>query len=413
MDLLALYRSPEALAEVLTAGAQYLAELLQGFALVYREGTDSSDPDGWAGLLSPEDARSAAAALESFRGQVAMSDRGLRVNPPEEPGSVAEKGAGGIYGFPLRYDGQTRGVALVGCPGPWPRPRSPKIEAALRQLSLVLDHYAVRVGAGANKGEADTDEVLQLSEQLLAYEVELKRAEEKMEAVEKGRDDLVEKLSHELRIPVHGMSERVISVLTAEHDALSPSSRQALRQALDDGATFLRTLQHMLDLWRLKQGPVPLEIREINLYEVVEEAIFNVQDRLEPGVEIVRSLPSGLPRIRTDLAKLNQILFSLLDNAVKFTQSGRIELDLQLEEGQLLCTVVDTGIGMTPEDQKRAVEEFFQVDSSADGRHRGAGLGLPLASALVARLGGAVSVTSEVGRGSRFSFTLPVSATGS
>jgi signal transduction histidine kinase len=272
---------------------------------------------------------------------------------------------------------------------------------------------AARAGAGANKGEADTDEVLQLSEQLLAYEVELKRAEEKMEAVEKGRDDLVEKLSHELRIPVHGMSERVISVLTAEHDALSPSSRQALRQALDDGATFLRTLQHMLDLWKLKQGPVPLEIREINLYEVVEEAIFNVQDRLEPGVEIVRSLPSGLPRIRTDLAKLNQILFSLLDNAVKFTQSGRIELDLQLEEGQLLCTVVDTGIGMTPEDQKRAVEEFFQVDSSADGRHRGAGLGLPLASALVARLGGAVSVTSEVGRGSRFSFTLPVSATGS
>jgi signal transduction histidine kinase len=169
----------------------------------------------------------------------------------------------------------------------------------------------------------------------------------------------------------------------------------------------------MLDLWKLKQGPGPLEIREINLYEVVEEAIFNVQDRLEPGVEIVRSLPSGLPRIRTDLAKLNQILFSLLDNAVKFTQSGRIELDLQLEEGQLLCTVVDTGIGMTPEDQKRAVEEFFQVDSSADGRHRGAGLGLPLASALVARLGGAVSVTSEVGRGSRFSFTLPVSATAS
>ena len=275
----------------------------------------------------------------------------------------------------------------------------------------MLDHCALHAESGEKKGDGDTDDMLQLSEQLLAYEVELKRAEERIAGVEKGRDELVEKLSHELRIPVHGMSERVISVLTTEHDAISPSSREALRQALDDGATFLRTLQHMLDLWRLKQGPVPLEIRDINLYEVVEEAIFNVQDRLEPGVEIVRSLPSGLPRIRTDLAKLNQILFALLDNAVKFTLKGRIELELHLEDGQLLCTVQDTGIGMTPQDQKRAFEEFFQVDAHADGRHRGAGLGLSLTQMLVSRMGGALSVSSEIGRGSRFSFTLPVSST--
>ena len=411
MDLLALYRAPQALPEVLTASAQYLAELLQGFALVYREPARAGAPDGWAGLASAEDVRAAAAALDAFRHQVASSERGLRLPPPSEPKFVAERGAGGIYGFPLRFNGQTRGVALVGCPGPWPRPRSPRIEGALRQVALVLDHHALQHASERREEDGDTDEVLALSEQLLAYEVELKRAEERVQLVEKGRDELVEKLSHELRIPVHGMSERVISVLTAEHDALSPSSRQALRQALDDGATFLRTLQHMLDLWRLKQGPVPLELREINLYEVVEEAIFNVQDRLQSGVEIVRSLPSGLPRIRTDLAKLNQILFVLLDNSVKFTQSGRIELELQLEDGQLLCTVVDTGIGMTSEDQKRACEEFFQVDPSSDGRHHGAGLGLPLAQALVSRLGGALSVSSEVGRGSRFSFTLPVSST--
>ena len=413
MDLLALYRSPEALPEVYTAGAQYLAELLQGFALVYGEGANGRDPAGWAGLASRDEARTAGAALDAFLKQVAASDRGLRANPPAEPRSVAEKGAGGIFGFPLRQDGRTRGVALVGCPGPWPRPRSPRIEAALRQLTLVLDHCALHSESRGKKEDGDTDEMLQLSEQLLAYEVELKRAQERVAEVEKGRDELVEKLSHELRIPVHGMSERVISVLTAEHDAISPSSREALRQALDDGATFLRTLQHMLDLWRLKQGPVPLEIRTINLYEVIEEAIFNVQDRLEPGVEIVRSLPSGLPRIRTDLAKLNQILFALLDNAVKFTLKGRIELELSLEDGQLLCTVQDTGIGMTPQDQKRAFEEFFQVDAPAGGRHRGAGLGLSLTQMLVSRMGGALSVSSEIGRGSRFSFTLPVSSASS
>jgi signal transduction histidine kinase len=270
----------------------------------------------------------------------------------------------------------------------------------------MMDHYAAR-NAPVHR-EPASDDVLELSEQLLAYELQVKQSEEYVRKIEQARDELVEKLSHELRVPVHGMIERVISVLTAELEVLSPASRQTLRQALDDGATYLRTLQHMLDLWRLKQGSVPLEIQEVNLYEVVEEAVFNVQDRLQPGVELKPTLSKGLSRVRTDLAKLNQILFLLLDNAVKFTVSGRIKLHLQMEDGQLLCTVSDTGIGIAPTDQKNVFEEFFQVDSPTDGRYRGAGLGLPLARALVARLGGALSVTSEIGRGSRFSFTLPL-----
>jgi signal transduction histidine kinase len=407
MEILALYRCAESLSDALTAAARHLAGILDGFALVYRTDSQGSEPDGWAGFTCAADAQVAGRELDGFRMQAQASEQPLRTASPEAPDRIWKRGAGGIYSFRLEFENRVQGVALVGCPGSWPRVRNAEIDSIVRQLALVLDHHAARTTA--LEGDLGGDEVLQLSEQLLAYELELKRADDRVRKVEQARDELVEKLSHELRIPVHGMIERVISVLTGEHEVLSAASRQTLRQALDDGATYLRTLQHMLDLWRLKQGTVPLEIQEVNLYEVVEEAVFNVQDRLQPGVELVPHVPHGLPRVRTDLAKLNQILFLLLDNAVKFTTSGRIELEVQLEEGQLLCTVSDSGIGIAPMDQRSVFEEFFQVDAPTDGCYRGAGLGLPLARALVTLMGGAQSVTSEIGRGSRFSFTLPLS----
>jgi signal transduction histidine kinase len=112
--------------------------------------------------------------------------------------------------------------------------------------------------------------------------------------------------------------------------------------------------------------------------------------------------------VRTDLAKLNQVLFHLLDNAAKFTRRGRIELEMGIEDGLLFCSVSDSGIGIAPDDQERIFDEFYLVDGSPDSRHAGAGLGLTLTKALLDSLGGAISVQSEIGRGSRFSFTLPV-----
>jgi signal transduction histidine kinase len=133
-----------------------------------------------------------------------------------------------------------------------------------------------------------------------------------------------------------------------------------------------------------------------------------VRDRLAAEVELEKRLPAGLPKVRTDLAKLNQILFHVLDNAAKFTHRGRIEVELSLAEGQLLCSVTDSGIGIAHDDLPQVFEEFFQVDTGPERRHRGAGLGLTLARALVGRLGGAISIQSEVGRGTRVNFTVPV-----
>ncbi|MFQ5697414.1 MAG: sensor histidine kinase [Myxococcota bacterium] len=405
MEILALYSSPETLPAALAAGARHLAGILSGFALVYRKGSAADQPDGWAGFACAGDAQSAGISLARFREQVEPAHEALTIDAPEGPPRIWERAEGGIYGFQLRISGPSNGVVLVGCPGEWPRMRKAEVDSILHQLALVLDHCS------ALSSEAPTEpseDLLQMSEQIFAQDIELLKKEEELDRVEQLHDDLIEKVSHELRTPMNSILERLVSILSTEHETLAESSREALRGALDDGNGILRTLENLRDLWRLKRGQVSPELQDVHLYDVIDEAIFNVRDRLRPDVILEKRLPVDLVEIRTDLALLSQILFLILDNAVKFTPQGRVSLEATLEEGLLLVDVTDTGIGISAEDRERIFDEFFQVDRDRGGPYRGAGLGLALVRALLERLGGAISVSSEIGRGSRFSFTLPV-----
>ncbi len=407
MEILALYESSENLGSALAAGARHLAATVDGFALLYRSDSSSNEPDGWAGFTCAQDAQQAGQDLDGFRAQVGSSKRPLRCDAPEAPERIWARARGGVFGFPLLHGDQTRGVAIIGCPGNWPRVRNAEIESILRQITLVLDHNAVSTRALRGAAEP-SDDLLRLSEQLLAQDIELIKRDERIGEIERLKNDLIEKMSYELRMPLNSIIERVISVLAGEHESLSEAGRRALRESLDDGNALLRTLQNILDLWRVRQNAIRIEVQDVNLSEVVEEAIFNVRDALAPEVSLEKRMSTRLPKIRTDLAKLNQILFHLLENAAKFTRRGRIELELSIEEGQLLCTVTDSGVGISTDDQSQLFDEFFQVDTATDSGYRGAGLGLTLTRALIEQLGGAISVSSEIGKGSRFSFTLPV-----
>ena len=118
------------------------------------------------------------------------------------------------------------------------------------------------------------------------------------------------------------------------------------------------------------------------------------------------------PKIRTDLTKINQILFLLLENAVKFTPSGRVTIAAHMDGTRLRCEIRDTGIGICPDDQHLIFDEFYQVDAPSSQKYSGAGLGLALVRDLIVLLDGEISVQSEVGQGSVFSFELPVQVAG-
>ena len=226
-----------------------------------------------------------------------------------------------------------------------------------------------RASAPAAADHADPgkgEELLKLSEALFAQDIELLRNNEKLGKIEKLKNDFIEKMSRELRTPLNSIIEAIIGVLTGENESLSEPAKTSLRQALDDGTAFLRTLQNILDLWRIKQRELPIEIQDMNFPEMIDEAIFSVQDAIgKKQLSVSQRLHQPFPKIRSDLAKLGQIVFLLLDNAVKFTPHGQIEIAAKVEDGQLTCSVKDTGIGICPDDQQFIFDEFYQVDDSA------------------------------------------------
>ncbi len=342
-------------------------------------------------------------------------------HPLAEAARVARGCSAGLV-LPLVCEGRTHGaLVVVGTAQPDDATRASLAEIA-EGLTLRLDqaHLTSRtarleqeLARQSQVAEKKSEEVLELSEALFAQDIELLRSNEKLGKVEKLKNDFIEKMSRELRTPLNSIIESIIQVLAGENETLSEAAQASLRRALDEGTSFLRTLQNILDLWRIKQGELPVELHEVNFREVVDEAIFSVQDTLgEKPVQIEKRIVQPFPKIRTDLTKLNQILFLLLDNAAKFTHEGEIRIEARVAEGRLACEIRDTGIGICADDQQFVFDEFYQVDELSSTKYRGAGLGLTLVRDLVLLLDGELSLASEVGRGTAVTFRLPVQAIG-
>jgi signal transduction histidine kinase len=371
-----------------------------------------------AGFASTDAARAAANALEKLVRDV--HETGAAVQRPAS-GSLAAEAPAGVVGLPLVVEDRHWGALVVLAKREPSAAARQTLDALAEATALRLDHAHLAAKARSlqeslqSKQQDDSaraDEILKLSEALFAQDIELLRNSEKLGKVEKLKNDFIEKMSRELRTPLDSIIEAIISVLAGENDALSESAKANLRAALDDGTAFLRTLRNILDLWRIKQNELPVELQDVSFREVVDEAIFSVQDTLgDKDIAIEKALVEPLPKLRTDLTKVNQILFLLLDNAVKFTERGRIEIAAEVVSGRLHCRLTDTGIGICNDDRQFIFDEFFQVDDSRSSRYRGAGLGLTLVRELLGLLDGEIAVESEVGVGTTVSFSLPVQIT--
>ena len=422
MDGLAFGMRPQLdLPALLRSTASRLATIADGAVLAF-----ARDGDGTplrlrtaAGVASPEAARTAAGMLATALDDLVATRETQRLDPLAPFGS---RGAAGVVVVPIAGNERVHGAFAIATP-------EPISASVLETIEIAAESIAARVEQAQHAADNETlrrrladidraadeknDEVLKLSEALFAQDIELLRSQERLGQVEKLKNDFIEKMSRELRTPLNGIIESIIAVLAGENDVLSETAQQCLRRALDDGTSFLRTLQNILDLWRIKQGEMPLEVQDVNFREVVEEAIFSVQDTVGNNpVTIEKHFEEPLPKIRTDLAKVNQVLFLLLDNAAKFTREGRIDISARVAEGMLICEVKDTGVGICPDDQQFIFDEFYQVDELASTKYRGSGLGLALVRDLLRLLDGGIALSSEVGAGTSFTFRVPVQPLG-
>jgi signal transduction histidine kinase len=369
-----------------------------------------------AGFRSADEARDSARELSGLVA-VTLDQRQAQIAPA--PPALSDRLTGAnAHAIPLSTRQLCVGALVIVTADDLSSDTNANLESLCWAAAAQIDHPALsaeyeQLAKDSEKhleaADDQNDELLKLSEELLAQDIELLRNNEKLGKIEKLKNDFIEKMSRELRTPLNNIIEATITVLSSEAEALSESSKQTLRSALDEGTAFQRTLQNILDLWRIKQDELPLEIQDLSVADVIDEAIFSVQDTLgDKPVEILKAVDPTLPRVRSDLAKVNQILFLLLDNAAKFTEQGQIEIGARHAQGRLYCWIQDTGIGICSDDQKYVWNEFYQVDDQASARYRGAGLGLTLVHDLLILLEGDSLLESEPGVGTRLEVSFPV-----
>ncbi len=218
-------------------------------------------------------------------------------------------------------------------------------------------------------------------------------------------------LSHELRTPLNaiiGFSEII------RDEMFGIDSREKYREYAADihenGQHLLSLIQDILDFSRLQSGRATLREESVDLAQAAAAAMGAVSAvARERGVRISIGIRSGMPPIHADPTRIRQILINLIGNAVKFTPAGgRVEIRAGLsEDGGAVLQVIDSGIGMAPEDIPRALEPFCQLENTYTRRFGGTGLGLPLCKTLAERHGGSLSIDSRPGFGTTVTVRLP------
>ncbi len=225
------------------------------------------------------------------------------------------------------------------------------------------------------------------------------------------KSEFLSVMSHELRTPLNAIIG--FSEVLKEYDhngGLDDRQEKYLVNIETSGRNLLRLVNDILDLARVGSDKLELEKEDISIPQVLEDIRklghpFAAQRRIRLEVEP----PGEMPLIQADEAKIKRILFNLVSNAIKFTpEEGRVLIGAALKGGVVEIFVEDTGIGISEENQKKIFTMFQQLDSTDSRRFEGTGVGLALSRKLVELHGGTIRVESELGKGSRFSFTIPL-----
>ncbi len=248
------------------------------------------------------------------------------------------------------------------------------------------------------------------AEKLITQQQELV---EKRKAVEKAsqlKSEFLANMSHELRTPLNaviGFSDLMMDEVPGK---INDEQRECLGDILGSGQHLLNLINDVLDLSKVEAGKIELKLQDLNLAAVIADVAKTVEPMLDDSKHKLEvSVEEGLPQVRADRSRLKQIFLNLLSNAIKFTPPGG-KLAIEASSAGDLCqvSVVDNGIGIKKGDRERIFEVFTRAETLSDAKKEGSGLGLALTRHLVEIMGGRIWVESEYGKGSRFTFTLPL-----
>jgi signal transduction histidine kinase len=279
--------------------------------------------------------------------------------------------------------------------------------AAAVYVAMMALYYA--------KIQASQSELESEMRQHVATASALRAATEEAERASAAKAEFLAKMSHELRTPLNaviGYSQILLEDAQIEGDDASIADLTKIHMA---GQHLLKLVNEILDLSKIEAGKMELDLEEIDLtgllIELAEGAKLAAADN---GNEFASDVSLNLGTALCDASKFRNMAGQLLDNAAKFTHNGKIKLSARREpgetDGQLVVDVIDTGIGIAPDQLTNLFEKFTVIDDSSTSKYGGTGLGLALSQRLCKLMGGEVSVESELGKGSRFTIRMPLVA---
>lgn len=222
------------------------------------------------------------------------------------------------------------------------------------------------------------------------------------------KSDFLATMSHELRTPLNsilGFSEVLLS-----GNRLDEKQQRWVHNIQSSGEKLLNLINDILDLAKIEAGKMQVRLEEFRIADVCDGLLNMFRPLAEKkNIDLRSQIDANIPALRQDLLKLQQILQNLLSNAIKFTpEGGRVLIKAHAENGNVILTVSDTGVGIAPEEQALVFEKFRQAGNPLTREHAGTGLGLSIVRELTKLLGGDVFLQSELGRGSTFTVHLPV-----
>jgi len=249
---------------------------------------------------------------------------------------------------------------------------------------------------------------LALAERTAELAVALEHAEE----ADRLKSAFLATMSHELRTPLNSIIGFTGIMLMGLVGPLAPEQEKQLIMVQDSARHLLELINDVLDISKIEAGQIELAHGPFDMRTTIQKSIEKIAPLAEKkGLAVTAVIAPPVGQIVGDRRRVEQILINLLGNAVKFTERGEVRIESQVEDGWLVTRVIDTGIGIRPEDVDSVFKPFQQVDTGTTRQYEGTGLGLSICKRLVESMGGRIQIESEWGKGSRCVFILPLERT--
>ncbi|KKS84307.1 MAG: Sensor protein resE [Candidatus Gottesmanbacteria bacterium GW2011_GWA1_43_11] len=238
----------------------------------------------------------------------------------------------------------------------------------------------------------------------------LKIANEKLKELDKLKDEFVSLASHELRSPMTTIKGSLSTILDGYAGEVSKETREFLTAAYSENDRLIRLVNNLLNISRIESGRLKFLVTNVDMSKLMKDEVDNMQMAAkERGLTLTIDKTENLPLVLADEDKIREVLINLLGNAIKFTHQGGITVSAKVDKDMVVTSVTDTGNGIAPEDQDLLFKKFSQVRRGTYSRQTGGtGLGLYISKKIIEGLQGQIWLTSTVGKGTTFFFSLPI-----